>query len=323
MKARIAAVGAYLPEQILTSEQVERRIEGYTPQPGIVQQLSGVRARHVARDDQQCSDLAIEAIRRLDPAADPATADLLIFASASQDLIEPATAHIVAAKLGLSCPVFDVKNACNSLINGIQVAEALIRTGAHRTVLVCSGELPSRAVRWRVRDRAQFLRSYAGYTLSDAGAAVLVTADPERGIFYRDFCADSTAWDVGGVFGGGSRHLVDPEHIYFSVDMRRMRRAFWNIGADLFRTALKDTGLTWQDFAVVAVHQVGMVSLKRLGQQLDLPEDRLVVTVAEHGNCASATLALQLATAGWRDGDKIALLGIGGGISLGVMLAEM
>ncbi|GGS74573.1 3-oxoacyl-ACP synthase [Planobispora rosea] len=344
MKARITGVATYLPERTLTSTDVEHRIEGYVPHRGIVERMTGIRRRHVARDDQQASDLAVEAVRRLGgpgpgPGPGPgkngvtggsgadgpgyADADLLIFASASQDMVEPATAHIVAAKLGLSCPVFDVKNACNSMLNGIQVAEALILSGAHRTVLVCSGETPSRAIRWQVRDRAQFVDSFAGYTLSDSGAAVLVTADDERGIFYRDFSADSTAWAIGTLPGGGSAHPRDPEYSYFRGDGRRLKEAFERIGPDIFLNALKRTGLTWDDFAVVAVHQVALPYLDFLARTLDIPTDRLVVSLPEHGNCASATLPLQLAMGRWEPGDRVALLGLGGGISMGVMLAEM
>ncbi|MEV4243445.1 ketoacyl-ACP synthase III [Streptosporangium canum] len=319
MRARITGVATYLPERTLTSTEVEQRIEGYVPYRGVVERLTGIRSRHVARDDQQASDLAAEAARKLDHA----DADLLIFASASQDMVEPATAHIVAAKLGLSCPVFDVKNACNSMLNGIQIAEALILSGAHRKALVCSGEVPSRAIRWRVTDRAQFVDSFAGYTLSDTGAAVLVTADLERGIFYRDFSADSTAWAIGTLPGGGSAHPRDPEYSYFRGDGRRLKEAFERIGPDIFLNALKRTGLSWDDFAVVAVHQVALPYLRFLAQVLDIPEEKLVVSLPEHGNCASTTLPLQLALGGWKPGDRVALLGLGGGISTGVMLAEM
>ncbi|MFF3437650.1 3-oxoacyl-ACP synthase III family protein [Streptosporangium sp. NPDC002721] len=319
MKARITGVAAYLPERTVSSADVERRIEGYVPHGGVVERMTGIRRRHVAREDQQASDLAVEAARELDHA----DVDLLVFASASQDMVEPATAHIVAAKLGLSCPVFDVKNACNSMLNGIQIAEALILTGAHRKVLVCSGEIPSRAIRWRVRDRAQFVDSFAGYTLSDTGAAVTVAADVERGIFYRDFAADSTAWAVGTLPGGGTAHPRDPEYSYFRGDGRRLKEAFEAVGPDIFLNALKRTGLTWDDFAIVAVHQVALPYLRFLAQVLDIPEEKLVVSLPEHGNCASTTLPLQLALGGWRPGDRVALLGLGGGISTGVMLAEM
>ncbi|MER7129685.1 3-oxoacyl-ACP synthase III family protein [Streptosporangium saharense] len=319
MKARITGVATYLPPRTMTSAEVERRIEGYVPHRGVIERMTGIRSRHVAEDDQQASDLAVEAARELDHA----DADLLIFASASQDMVEPATAHIVAAKLGLSCPVFDVKNACNSVLNGIQVAEALILTGAHRRVLVCSGEVPSRAVRWRVRDHAQFAESFAGYTLSDTGGAVMLSADDSRGIFYRDFAADSTAWAIGTLPGGGTAHPRDPEHSYFRGDGRRLKEAFELAGPDVFLNALKRTGLSWEDFALVAVHQVALPYLDHLAAALGIPADRLVVSLPEHGNCASTTLPLQLVLGSWRPGDLVALLGLGGGISTGVILAEM
>lgn len=309
-------ISTYLPEDVLTSEEVERRVEGYRPPRGIVERMTGIRRRHVARADQQASDLAVAAARGMRK-----DVDLLIFASASQDLVEPATAHIVAAKLGLSCPVFDVKNACNSLLNGIQVAEALIVSGQYRRVLVCGGETPSRAIRWRVRDRAQFVDSFAGYTLSDAGAAVLIEADPRTGIFYREFSAESTAWAIGTLPGGGSQHPRDPEYSYFRGDGRRLKEAFELVGPDLFLRALKRTGLTWDDFDVIAVHQVAVPYLKVLAGALDLPEERLVLTLPEHGNCASASLPLQLA--GASRGDRVAMLGLGGGISLGIVLADL
>ncbi|MFC4905983.1 3-oxoacyl-ACP synthase III family protein [Actinomadura gamaensis] len=326
IRARIAGAAAYLPETVLTSAEVEERIEGYRPHPTIVERMTGIRARHVMRPDQQASDLAVEAARRL--GADPAALDLLIFGSASQDLVEPATAHIVADKLGASCPVFDVKNACNSFLNGLETADALIRTGRHERVLVCTGEAPSRAVRWRVRDRAQFVDAFAGYTLADAGAAVLVEADPDgRGIFYRDFAAVSSAWRIGTLPGGGSMRPRDPDATYFSGDGRRLKEAFLAAGPEIFLTALEKTGLTWDDFAVVAVHQVTLPYLEVLRSLLGIPADRLVVTLPDHGNMASATLPVQLATA-WRDGrcgpgDRVAMIGLAGGVSLGVIFMEL
>ncbi|WP_067455005.1 3-oxoacyl-ACP synthase III family protein [Actinomadura macra] len=345
MRARITAVAAHLPARTVTSAEVEARIAaesaappgpeggpeggGYRPPPTIVERLTGIRRRHVMRDDEQASDLAVAAARRaLAERGLPATGvDLLIFGSASQDLVEPATAHIVAAKLGATCPVFDVKNACNSFLNGLQMADALIRTGQHERVLVCTGESPSRAIRWQVRDRAQFADAFAGYTLSDGGAAMLVEAAPDGGIFYRDFAAVSSAWQIGTLPGGGSMHPRDPERTYFSGDGRRLKEAFVAGGPELFDTALKKTGLTWDDFAFVAIHQVTVPYLETLRATLGIPADRLVVTLPEHGNVASAGLPLQLATAlaegRCRPGDRIALAGLAGGISLGVVFAEL
>ncbi|MFI0483209.1 3-oxoacyl-ACP synthase III family protein [Actinomadura sp. 9N215] len=333
MRARITAIAAHLPERTVTSAEVEARVAaesgGYRPRPTIVQRLTGIRARHVMRDGEQASDLAVAAARRVlaQRGTHPAGLDLLIFGSASQDLIEPATAHIVAAKLGAACPVFDVKNACNGFLNGLQLADALIRTGQHERVLVCTGESPSRAIRWKVRDRAQFADAFAGYTLSDGGAAMLVEAAPDGGIFYRDFAAVSAAWPIGTLPGGGSMHPRDPDFGYFSGDGRRLKDAFVAGGAELFTTALQKTGLTWDDFAVVAVHQVTVPYLEALRSALGVPADRLVVTLPEHGNVASASLPLQVATAVAEGrcgpGDRVALVGLAGGISLGVMFAEL
>ncbi|HEU5024356.1 MAG TPA: ketoacyl-ACP synthase III [Spirillospora sp.] len=333
MRARITAVAAHLPPRVVTSAEVEARVAaespGYRPHPTIVERMTGIRARHVMDDGEQASDLAVAAARRvLDQRGIGADAiDLLVFGSASQDLIEPATAHIAAAKLGASCPVFDVKNACNSFLNGLQMADALIRTGQHERVLVCTGESPSRAIRWTVRDRAQFADAFAGYTLSDGGAAMLVEAAPDGGIFYRDFAAVSSAWEIGTLPAGGSMHPRDPEYAYFKGDGRRLKEAFLAAGPEIFATALTKTGLTWDDFAVVAVHQVTLPYLEVLRATLGVPPDRLVVTLPEHGNVASASLPLQLATAiaegRCRPGDRVALVGLAGGVSLGVMFAEL
>lgn len=333
MRARISAVAAHLPERTVGSAEVEARVAaesgGYRPHPTIVERMTGIRARHVMRDDEQASDLAVAAARRVlaDRGTPPEGVDLLIFGSASQDLIEPATAHIVAAKLGATCPVFDVKNACNSFLNGLQMADALIRTGQHERVLVCTGESPSRAIRWKVRDRAQFVDAFAGYTLSDGGAAMLVEAAADGGIFYRDFAAASAAWRLGTLPAGGSMHPRDPEFTYFSGDGRRLKDAFVAGGTELFTTALQKTGLTWDDFAVVAVHQVTLPYLELLRSILGIPSGRLVVTLPDHGNLASASLPLQLAVARAEGrcgpGDRIAMIGLAGGVSLGVLFAEL
>ncbi|RAY17190.1 ketoacyl-ACP synthase III [Actinomadura craniellae] len=332
-RAGITAVATYLPEHLVTSDEVEHRVAaesaGYRPLPGIVERMTGITVRHLGRDDQQASDLAAEAARRLLAGRGLAAADLdlIVFGSASRDMVEPATAHIVAAKLGAGCPVFDVTNACNSFLNAVQIAEALIRTGQHSRVLVCTGEMPSRAIRWNVRGFRQFVESFPGYTMSDGGAAVLVEPVARGGIFHRSFTADSARWEIGTLPGGGTMHPRDPEYGYFRADGRRLREAFLALGTEIFDKALAETGLAWTDFAVVCVHQVAMAYLDELRELTGIPADRLVVTLPGHGNLASATLPLQLATAiedgRCGPGDRVALLGLAGGLSMGTVLLEL
>jgi 3-oxoacyl-[acyl-carrier-protein] synthase III len=208
--ARLAGLAVHLPEHRLSTVEVENRLAamGFSPPRGLIGRLTGISNRHVMPDDWQASDLAVAAARKLIANAGVSVedVDLLIFASASQDMVEPATGHIVAAKLGLRCPVMDVKNACNSVLNGLELADALITAGRYRRVLVVSGESPSRAVRWKVSGLRQFLTSLPGYTLSDAGAALLLEASIATSrILGCGFTARSVEAGVSRPRAGGAR----------------------------------------------------------------------------------------------------------------------
>lgn len=352
--ARIAGVAVHLPENSRDVAEAERDLHRRNPKVAprlpMVSRLTGVRRVHVADADQQASDLAVAASRTLLERAGlgPQDVDLLIFASATQDMIEPATSHITAAKLGVRAPVMDVKNACNSVLNGIEVAEALIGTGRYRRVLVACGEMPTRGVRWDVPDRATYAMSAAGYTMSDGGAAVLVEAaeapsgfedelaaelaglvasgDRPSGILGSAFTAESQHWDVGMLPGGGTVNPRDPERSYFEIDGSRLREAFLALGPGPVQEALDQAGVTMDDVALVAVHQVAVGYLADVHAALGVPADRTIVTVADHGNLASATLPLQLVTAlesgRLRRGDVVLLLGLAGGISMGAMVVR-
>ncbi|MCU1536203.1 MAG: 3-oxoacyl-ACP synthase [Humibacillus sp.] len=329
---RIAGVSAHVAEHALTVEQVEERIvassDGFVPPTGVLGRLTGVRRIHHASPTTQASDLAAAAARetlgRL--SLEIVDIDLLLFASASQDLVEPATSHIVADLLGARCPVMDVKNACNSWLNGVQVAEALVSTGQYARVLVVSGEMPSRAARWSVRDAAQFVESVPGYTMSDAGAAAVVErsgADGHGTILHRWFGAESRHWRVGQLPAGGTRHPRDPDKGYFVMDGARLRRAFDSIDVEELHRALKADGLGVDDFAAVAVHQVAMPYLDAFADRVGLRRELVVESLPDHGNCASATLPLQ-----WQlierqqlaePGELVLLVGLAGGISVGTM----
>jgi acyl-CoA:acyl-CoA alkyltransferase len=187
---------------------------------------------------------------------DPFDIDLLVFASASRDMVEPATAHIVQAELGSRAHAFDVTNACNSLINGIDVARSLVLVGRARRALVVTGETPTRAIRWRVDCLEQAQASFAGYTFGDAGAAVVVEPVSSGGLLDVDTETQSEHWSVGGIFGGGSRHPRDEQHTYFEGDGRALRGVFEKMGTGILDRVRDRTGLDWDDYTKVLVHQV-------------------------------------------------------------------
>lgn len=326
--SRIAGLGVHLPERIRTTDETERALRDGNPglklATGLIGRMTGVRRVHVAASDENASDLAVAAARRA-LAESPGDVDLLLFASASQDLVEPATSHIVSAKLGLDAPVMDVKNACNSVVNAMEVGDALIRAGRYRRVLIASGEGPSAAVRWTLRDHGQFIRSFPGYTMSDGGAAIVLEACEEGdGIQAMRFHAVSRHWDIGTLPGGGTAHAHEPDAEYFDMDGRALQRAFMELGPQPVFDLLQQQGLTFGDFDLVAVHQVALPYLGPILGRLGVPDTKIIVTIADHGNIASVTLPLQLQLAreaGMIErGSRILLIGLAGGISLGLVV---
>lgn len=329
----LLGVGAALPPRVRTSAEVEARVAarspGFQPRPGIVEAVSGVRTRRVAEDGVQCSDLAVEAARRaLDAAGVPAArVDLLIFAAAAQDLLEPATAHVVQAKLGTCAQVFDVKNACNSFLNGVQVAEALLLSGACETALVVTGEVCSRAVGWCVRDAGEFRRAFPGYTMGDAGAAVVMARSRDgRGIFHRRFASLSAHWDLATIDGCGSMHPHDDARSYLQADGTRLKEAFLTHGPALLRASMGEARVGFDDFARILVHQATVPYMDEMIEATGMPRDRVEVTVADYGNMASASLpvayALATARGDVRRGDRVLWVGLASGIGVGILMAD-
>jgi 3-oxoacyl-[acyl-carrier-protein] synthase-3 len=209
----------------------------------------------------------------------------------------------------------------------MQVGDALIRSGQYRRVLIASGEAPSVAVRWDVRDHAEFIRSFPGYTMSDGGAAVILEASDEPGILATRFVAASHHWQVGTLPGGGTMRPHDPEAAFFDMDGRALQQAFLELGPGPVLALLDEHGWTWDDFDLVAIHQVALPYLPPIFERLGVPGDRTVLTIGDHGNLASVTLPLQLHLARERGmvrpGSRVLLIGLAGGISLGLVAVQL
>ncbi|GHF54879.1 3-oxoacyl-ACP synthase [Streptomyces mashuensis] len=329
LRVGITGVGADLPRRAVTSEQLRQRVTAASGLPlpaGVFERATGIRSRRTAADDEYASTLALRAARRaLDRAGlDPLDVDLLVFASATRDMTEPATAHIVQAALGSRGHALDVTNACNSFVNGIDVARSMIMAGRARRALVVTGETPSRAVRHDPAGPAAFRDAFAGYTFGDAGAAVVLEPVARGGILDVDTETHSEHWQVGGIPGGGSRHPRGDEHTYFRGDGRALRDVFEKVGTSVLDRVRHRTGLDRTDFRHVLVHQVTVPYLERFAELSGVPRDRLVVTVPELGNIASATLGVQLDRVhdGLRTGDRVLFVGLGGGISIMTIVWE-
>lgn len=333
-RVRIAGLGAVLPPLIRTSDEIEQMVRAASPgvriRAGTIAARTGILERRVAGEQVQCSDLAVEAARAAlaESGLEVSDVDLLIFAAASQDLIEPATAHIVQQKLGTSAPVFDVKNACNSFLNGLQVADGLVRTGQSRCALVVTGEICSRAVRWQVRDADEFRQHFPGFTMGDAGAAaVLVPSENGRGIERLAFAARSEHWPLAMVRAGGSMFPRGDEYAYLSGDGPALKEAFVEHGPTMLHRLLADAGASVRDFDRILVHQVGVPYHRAMLDASGIPESRVEMHVELLGNLASASLpvahSLARAAGRIRPGDRVLWLGMGSGISVGIAILDV
>ncbi|MEU4300795.1 3-oxoacyl-ACP synthase III family protein [Kitasatospora aureofaciens] len=325
----ITAVGSHLPARRLTSQQLQDEITAGTrlalPER-MLEKATGIRTRRFAADGEYASTLATGAARRALAARglDPRDIDLLLFASATRDICEPATAHIVQTELGTRAHALDVSNACNGFLNGIDLARAMILAGRARRALVVTGETPSRAMRRDPADAAALRDGFAGYTFGDAGAAVVVEPVERGGILDTATVTASEHWQAGGIPGGGSRHPRGDEYSYFRGGGKELRGIFERIGPAALADLTQRTGLTWDDYARVLVHQVTVPYLERFVELTGAPADRLVLTVPELGNVASATIGIQLdlVKAQLKPGEKVLMIGLGGGVSLMTMVWE-
>lgn len=320
----ITAAAHVVPPTVLTTDDLQARIEtasGFALPDGLLERLTGIRERHVVVEGEQwSSSLAIDAARLALARAgrDPEEVDLLLFASASRDFVEPATSHVVNHALGMRAHCLDVTNACNSFVNGLDLARSMIETGRARTALVVTGEAPSLSMRLDVQDVQDAARHFAGYTFGDAGAACVVEPVDRGGFGRTETETHSEHWEVGGLFGGGTRYPRDPAKDYFTGAGRELKRVFEKIGPAIVDSTLAHAGLDFEDLAAVFVHQVTAPYVDRFCEVTGTPRDLLDVTIATHGNIASATIPLQLSRQ-WdrlQPGDTCLLLGLGGGVSV-------
>lgn len=331
MKAKVTSAAYYLPERVVTSLEMEDVLRQKNPtiriSRGIIESTTGIETRRFAADDEYNSHLAAKAAQKVLAATNTELSeiDLLLFAAAGQDLLEPATAHIVQDMIGTHAPLFDVKNACNSFLNALEVAEAFIVSGKHKKILIATGETASKSIKWELRDRDDFKKSFAGYTLGDAGAAVLVEPSTDgSGIMAYAGTADSSQWETGTLPGGGSRHPRGDEYTYFQGDGVALKVAFEKIGPDFLKKFLSENVISQDQIDYIFIHQVSAAYLDSFINALGLDATKVERTINSYGNVAAATIPLGICLCEDRGklkrGDQILLVGLAGGISLEAML---
>lgn len=326
--ACIKSIAVHLPEhQVMNSDLVERiNYNSAAIKNGALERLLGVKTRRFASAETQVSDLACHAAREILSANPNTQIDLLIFAAASSDLIEPATANIVQTKLGLECPVMDVKNACSSFVSAMQVASAFIDAGVYRNVLIANGEKLSEVINFTPRNDDHLTRCLAGYGLGDAGAAVLMTYGTGSKLVYQKFWSWGEYWNLCTVEGGGSMAFRDADKYYFESNSRMLRDVFISKIPDFVSQCFQEAGWTLDDIDCLITHQVSSSTITQIADGLGIPLEKSINTFGLYGNTAAATIPIAMheaiATGRLKKGDKLFVLGLAAGISLSVQLFE-
>jgi len=326
-KVKIAEISAYVPNQIISNQEIERRINSehtYLP-AGILEKLFGTKERRFAAKNEQVSDMATKAARPIVDKVGTKNIDFLIFAAASADLIEPATANIVQSKLGLTCSTMDVKNACNSFVSAIQIATSFIQSGMYQNVLIANGEKLSDAINFKIRDAEHLQRSLAALSLGDAGTAALITAsEDESGLCFQKFQTMGEHWDLCTIKGGGSLFPHDVSKNYFEGKTAQLKDIILETANEFVKKCIVAKGWTANEIDHLITHQVSAQTFRIIAEATGIAESKMISVFERYGNTAAASIPLALFCANQRSllkkGDKIVVLGLAAGVSVSVQL---
>jgi 3-oxoacyl-[acyl-carrier-protein] synthase-3 len=310
--SRIVGTGSYLPPRVMENAEFARRLE---TSDAWIRERTGIERRHIADEMQASSDLALEASRHALAAArlKADEIDLIIVATSTPDYIFPSTACRLQAKLGVKgCAAFDVQAVCSGFIYALATADSFIKTGMNRKALVVGAEVFSRILDWD--DRATCVLFGDG-----AGAVVLAAADAP-GIHASRLRADGSQLDMLSVPGNVCRGKIQGSP-YLQMNGQGVFKFAVRVLEESARETVAAAGMTLSDIDWLIPHQANVRILEATARKLELPREKLVVTVDHHGNTSAASVPLALdefiRKGRIQPGDRLLLQGVGGGFTWG------
>lgn len=312
----IAGCGAYLPARIVTNHELAQRVD--TSHEWIVQR-TGIHQRHIADDGEKTSDLAVAAAHDAIEASGLSAADidLVILATATPDHTFPSTATMVQASLGITRgAAFDVHAVCSGFIYALNVADNFVRLGQADNVLVIGAETFSRILDWEDRSTCVLFGDGAGALVLSAATGAGNSTD--RGVLATCLHSDGRQHDLLFVDGGPSSsrtvgHVRMEGREVFKHAVRNLSSV---IGEVLEAAQLDRSEVDW-----LVPHQANRRIIATTAKKLELPDDKIVMTIDRHGNTSAASVPLALNDA-VRDGrittgDVVILEAMGGGLTWG------
>jgi 3-oxoacyl-[acyl-carrier-protein] synthase-3 len=320
----IIGTGSYLPEKILTNDDLSKIVD--TSDEWITTR-TGIKERRVAAKDEQTSDMgakaALNAIEQAGIA--PTDIDLILVATATPDMLFPATACFVQKKIGATnAACLDISAACAGFLFGVEIAQQFITSHTHDIVLVIGAEKLTSITNWTDRNTCVLFGD-------GAGAAVLGHRGSAHGVISTHIGSDGEYTDILFMPGGGSRCPITKENADKNLATIHMT------GKDVYkqavtamlsasRKALEQAGLTIDDIACVIPHQANLRIIEGIADRLKIPVEKFYVNLDKYGNTSAAAVAIALDEANRsgriKSGDYILMVVFGGGLTWASTIIE-
>lgn len=325
LRTKVLGLGSYVPDRVVKNDELRYLNDRHVAQDTVqtetddawIQQRTGIKERRFVREGVYTSDLGLEASKRaLADAGIAATEiDCIIFGTLSPDIHFPGTGVYLQRKLGIAdkgnCACFDIRQQCSAFLYGLQMADAFIRSGTYKRVLLVGAEVHSHSLDFSTRGRDVMVLFGDG-----AGAMVLgptETDDPREGVVYTKVAADGTGAEYLYIklfdISQAPYLQVDPkdrEHnqsIYPHMDGKRVYvRAVREMNLATQR-ALAETGLTWNDIDWFVPHQANLRINEQVAQLAQIPAEKCLNTIQFYGNTTAATVPLTIDY--WRQQGKV------------------
>lgn len=304
MNAGIKGIGRYLPERIVTNQELEQKMDTTDEW---IRTRTGISERRIADDSMNTSDLAYEAARNAieNAGISPEEIDLILVATVTPDQPFPTVSCILQERLGAKkAAAMDLSAACAGFMYGMVTAKQFIESGTYKHILVVGVEKLSKITDWNDRNTAVLFGD-------GAGAVIMGPVSEGRGILSFELGADGT----------GGKHLYQDEFIImngrevFKFAVRQMGESAVNV--------LEKAGLSKSDVDMLVPHQANIRIMEASRQRLELPEEKMSKTVHKYGNTSAASIPIaiveELEAGKIKDDDVIVMVGFGGGLTWGAI----
>ena len=319
MPIRITGTGSYLPDRILSNEEIAKNVP---TSDAWVRRNLGIVTRRIAADDQVTSDLAYNAsIKALKSAGiKPADIDVIIVATSSPDRMIPSTACILQDKLGVhGCCAFDINAVCTGFVYGLTVANSMLSQGQFKKILLVGAETYSRITNWNSRDCVYF---------GDGAGAAVIEKDP-NGFFDFDLGADGSGKEYFTVRGGGSEYpadhntVRDGKHFFDMIGRKVFDFATTSLQRSI-KKVLNRNNIAASEVKIVLPHQPNINILRKVSDEVGIPVSKLQICLNTIGNTAGASVPIALDWA-IRDGkisagDLVLITAVGAGMTWGTLI---